>query len=221
MEAIDTESIEYRGYSIRIEVYLDESHGPPWKEHDGHGPVTDWVSRDPLPGERELNSDRGSKRYYDFKEALKIARRDGWGLSDEAKAELEKKLGRKPTKRDITKEAVEKDFDYLHGWCNDDWHWVGYSLTVKSPDGEKVDDDSCWGFDDQDYMIKEATEIGQRIVDDHIKDEEDRIRMENSPGVFLVPVNFEVRANSKDNAREIMQAMIASAKVGEAQRFSD
>lgn len=45
---------------------------------DGHGPVTAWTTRSKHPGELVINKDRGRARYYDFAEACRIARRDGW-----------------------------------------------------------------------------------------------------------------------------------------------
>ena len=63
-----------------VAIVDDDQNNPPWENEDGHGPVSDWTRRDKRPGEIELNSDHGSKRYYDFQEACKIARRDGWGF---------------------------------------------------------------------------------------------------------------------------------------------
>lgn len=66
-------------FTVTARIVRDEHMGAPWEEHDGHGPVSEWTDRAKRPGERVLNEDRGSKRYYDFQEAVKIARRDGWG----------------------------------------------------------------------------------------------------------------------------------------------
>lgn len=60
-------------------IHSDDSMGEPWKEHDGHGEVSDWTTRAKLPGEMVLSEDGRSKRFYDFAEACKTARRDGWG----------------------------------------------------------------------------------------------------------------------------------------------
>ena len=74
---MDTIEIDGRTFNVTIEP--DSSHGAPWEEEDGHGPVSEWTRRDKRPGERVLCEDRGSRRYYDFAEACRIARRDGWG----------------------------------------------------------------------------------------------------------------------------------------------
>lgn len=161
---------EHLGYKVEIHVEQDTYHGPPWKENDGHGPVSEWRRKESKTlGERVLCQDRGSCRFYDWQEAMKIARKDGWGLGDERKAALTKKLGRPPTHGEVLEAAVQFDFDYLHGWCNDEWHWVGYTTRIKAPDGTRTDGDSCWGFDDEDYMLKEAESQARHEVERLIK----------------------------------------------------
>lgn len=73
------ETITRNGFTLAITIEPDYDHGAPWDECDGHGPVSDWTTRDKAPGELELASDHGSKRFYDYAEACRIARRDGWG----------------------------------------------------------------------------------------------------------------------------------------------
>lgn len=76
----DGDTFEAEGRTFLVRVHRDDDMGPPWEEHDGHGPVTGWERRkDKLPGELVLCEDRGSRRFYDFQEACRIARRDGWG----------------------------------------------------------------------------------------------------------------------------------------------
>jgi hypothetical protein len=156
---------EYRGHSLKITVHFDDTGDAPWDNCDVHGPVSDWTRRDKRPGERVLNEDRGSRRFYDFAEAVRIAKRDGWGLGDKEKAELAKRLGRTPTAGDIVAEAVERDYAYLRGWCNDEWHYVGFTTEIETPDGRRVDGESVWGFDDAAYMVAEAMDCAKREVD--------------------------------------------------------
>lgn len=74
----DTITVGRHTFAVTIEP--DQAHGAPWDEEDGHGPVSDWARRAKAPGEIELHSDRhGWRRYYDFAEACRIARKDGWG----------------------------------------------------------------------------------------------------------------------------------------------
>ena len=69
-------------FTYTATVHHDSYHGAPWDDCDGHGPVSDWTNRDKLPGELILTSHTraGQRRYYDFAEACRIARRDGWGF---------------------------------------------------------------------------------------------------------------------------------------------
>lgn len=74
------ESMTYKHNEFTITLEHDDSHGAPWDEEDGHGDVSDWTSRDKLPGELVLSTDRRSKRFYDFAGACKLAIKDGWGF---------------------------------------------------------------------------------------------------------------------------------------------
>lgn len=80
--AIDGDTIETVKGGLRFvaTIHHDSYHGAPWDNEDGHGPVTDWETRDKAPGELILNEDGNSKRFYDFQEACRIALRDGWGF---------------------------------------------------------------------------------------------------------------------------------------------
>jgi hypothetical protein len=75
----DAITVSMGGFDVTAKIEADEDSGAPWKRDDGHGPVSDWTGREKRPGERVLSEDRTSKRYYDFEEAVKIAKRDGWG----------------------------------------------------------------------------------------------------------------------------------------------
>lgn len=76
----DNDIIEHDGARFRVEFPYDNSRSTPWENEDGHGPVSDWTTRAKRSGEIELCSDHSSKRYYDFAEACRIARHDGWGF---------------------------------------------------------------------------------------------------------------------------------------------
>lgn len=112
-----------------IAVVPDSDMGPPWKEHDGHGPVTDWTTRDKRPGELVLNEDGNSKRYYDYAAACALARADGWNAPPyDVPGE---------TKRQRAARAAMADFERMQGWCDDSWSWVGVALFELPRDGEE------------------------------------------------------------------------------------
>ena len=75
----DSIEAQYGPYTVTAIIEHDSDTGAPWQEDCGHGPVSDWTTRAKLPGELVLSTDRGLKRYYDFAQACRIARRDGWG----------------------------------------------------------------------------------------------------------------------------------------------
>jgi hypothetical protein len=171
MDAFETITMETTGgYHAVIGLHDDPFMGCPWDEHDGHGPVSDWTTRDKGPGERVLCEDRGSRRYYDAQAATIQAKRDGWGLSADHRAQLAAGLGREPTPGEVTAEAVRLDYEYLRGWCNDEWRWVGWTATVTTPDGEELPEDSCWGYDDIDAATEAAREAVESIAREHARE---------------------------------------------------
>ena len=156
------------GWYVEFKSEYDPDHGAPWEEECGHGPVTDWVRRDKYAGERVLCSGCSTKRYYDFAEAMKIAKRDGWAPNGAELAELKAKLGHAPTKGQIIEAAVELDFKHLKDWCDDKWHYVGVIVTLRNPEGEEVDSEALWGVEDSgDYYQTVASELADDLIAKH------------------------------------------------------
>ena len=142
MHAYQTETRESGTMSFRVEWFYDNDSGAPWDYEDGtwciHGPVSDWTTRNKRPGEMVLSSDRRMKRFYDFAEAVRIAKRDKWNTapyewpSAGAKAHA----------------AAMADFERLRRWCADDWHYCGIVVTLLDTDGEPDSvDASLWGIE--------------------------------------------------------------------------
>jgi hypothetical protein len=113
------EVFKYEDRLFGFEVIRDEGMGEPWKEHDGHGIVGEWTRRGKAAGERVLVRDRESYRYYDVAGTMGRAKKEGWGIGDAEEGEMEKRLGRKPTKGEILVGAVEMDYEHLRDWCED------------------------------------------------------------------------------------------------------
>lgn len=159
------------GRTLRLVVERDEHHGAPWDEEYMHGPVSDWTRRGKRAGELVLCSRGGVRRYYDFAEAVRIARRDGWGLSPERKAELESNLGRALTPREVASLAAREDFDRLQAWCDNLWEYVGVIVTLHDEHGAPVADESLWGIEsDTGYHLECANEIAARLVKENTPD---------------------------------------------------
>lgn len=154
-----TYQIEISGLKFRVEYERDNDMGAPWKEHEGHGPVSGWKNRDKKPGELVLNEDHGSKRFYHFQEAVKIALRDGWDAKPYNTGN--------ETKRQQAAKAARADFEHLRAWCADEWHWCGVIVKLLDDDGEETgEDESCWGYesDDEDYLASAARNMALALA---------------------------------------------------------
>lgn len=150
-EAYRTETRDHGATSFRIEWCYDTDADAPWDREDGHGPVSDWTSRDKRPGEMILCSDRRMKRYYDFAEAVKIARRDGWDT---------KPYGtRKPGER--AHAAAIADYNYLRQYIAQDWHYCGIVVTLLDADGEPDVNASLWGIE---YGLPGMSEYYEEVI---------------------------------------------------------
>ena len=154
-DAYRTETRESGTMSFRIEWVYDHDSDAPWDREDGHGPVSDWEHRSKRPGEMILNSNRGSHRFYDFAEAVKLARKDGWNTAPYDW----------PSKGAQAHAAALADFDYLRRFCNDQWHYCGIVVTLLDADGDPDSvDASLWGIESEgDDYHEEA--IGELIAE--------------------------------------------------------
>lgn len=154
----DGQIFEHEGVRFQFETHHDDSLGPPWKEHDGHGPVSDWTTRAKRPGEMVLNKSPGSRRYYDFQEAVRIAKRDGWDTPPYQTG----------TRGDRAHRAALADFHHLRRWCNDQWSWIGVIITLVDDDGNPLPDfrQSLWGIESEagDYLTEVAHELADEII---------------------------------------------------------
>jgi len=151
------QTIELSGLTFRWDIEPDDISGAPWDNEDGHGIVSEWTQRSKRPGERVLCEDGRSKRFYDVAETMKIAKRDGWDAAP---------YGGTPGER--AARAVDRDFEYLRGWCNGDWEYVGVVVTLLDDEGEPTGEtDSLWGIEssDAEYIQSTAQELAQGIAD--------------------------------------------------------
>ena len=135
----DEITCEKGGFEVTASVQRDNDMGPPWKEHDGHGVVSDWRPKNSKrPGERIMCEDRGSCRFYDWAASIKIAKRDGWDAEPYG-------VG---TKGERAVRAVQRDFESMKSWCENEWHWCGVVLSVSKGNVEILDHAaSLWGIE--------------------------------------------------------------------------
>ncbi len=154
----DGDTFTVNGLNFKVEFPYDEDSGAPWENEDGHGPVSDWVSRDKMPGERVLSGERhGRKRYYDFAAAVELAKKDGWDTPPY-------KTG---TAGEIAARAADADYKRMKAWANDEWHYVGVVVTLMNTEDEPTHEiESLWGTEDDDaqYLTDTAYELAEELA---------------------------------------------------------
>lgn len=131
MNWTDFETIIVQGRDFAVMAERDDAMGEPWVEHDGHGIVSGWTSRDKRAGERVLSQYRGSFRYYDVAATMRKARAERWGSNLTGSA------------RERAAKAVEADFGHCQRWLNGDWYWaviiIAPLIADDTPDPDNYD----------------------------------------------------------------------------------
>lgn len=194
---LDESTRDVMGLTFKVGVQQDDCRGRPWKECDGHGPVREGdkgyhgVSK--KPGERVLHiGDRNCYSWvYDWNGALALAERDGWGVSPEHRPANWESM----TPRQQREVAVQRDFDFLKGWCDEEWVYAGLCVTlmIEDEDGELVKyegplsasfHDSLWGIEfwqyhsisyaKNSYIESEAVAMCEEIARQYHEEEAER-----------------------------------------------
>lgn len=163
----DGDTFEHGTRTFTVRIEYDDWMAAPWDEHDGHGPVRCEYGGTKRAGERVLSSERGSVCYYDWQEATKIAKRDGWGISWDERRSFALKHWRQPTRKEVVRMALQSDYDYLRRWLNDQWHWVYVRVECDDPiHGEQYRSLGGLQSDDYDYITEVAYQLADEINDD-------------------------------------------------------
>lgn len=129
-----------QGVSFNWACEPDYHMTEPWKEQDGHGVVRQVRRPSPpnkKPGEVIIYNEGGYFWIYDVSETIRLAAAGGWGLGDEHRGALAKRLGRSPTQKEITAEVVRHDTVFCRKYLSGDVGW----FTV-----------SCWPEEDPDAI---------------------------------------------------------------------
>lgn len=189
-----TVELEHDGFALSLSIEHDDTARQPWRDEDGHGPVTDWERRDKRPGELVLCHDHDSYLFYDFAEACRIALRDGWGFlpwdlkteeidgdwramagpfvsgvhSDINAAIREVYAAHRatfPSARAYAAGAARADFDRLKAFCDDEWTYIGVVVTA-SRNGVELGRDSLWGIesDCEEFILDCASDVAAQAV---------------------------------------------------------
>ena len=130
-------TFEIDGREFVAELHHDSDMGAPWDEHDGHGDVSEWTTRDKRPGEMVIASDGRRNRFYDFAGAVKRARAESWDAPPY----------RAGTRGQRAARAALADFKRLKEWCDDEWSWCG--VVVRSAGACECcgESRSLWGLE--------------------------------------------------------------------------
>lgn len=148
------------GFTVVATIHTDDCGDAPWDRSGGHGPVSEWTTRDKAPGERVLNVNGSRKRFYDYAAAIALAKLDGWDA----------KPYKTGTKGEQAVRAVESDFKFLQGWCKEDWQYVGVAVQVFRDDVELTGeyDHALWGIESinaEGYLDTVAEELVADALD--------------------------------------------------------
>lgn len=130
-----SEIIDVDGRRFAVGYSGDDDTTPPWERSDGHGPVRKAHSaREKRPGERPLNrpSSREWAFLYDWQEAARMARKDGWDAEPYGAP-------------DRIQRAVQSDFDFLSGWVNGLWEYVCVNVCEVDEEGFAIGEPDCVG----------------------------------------------------------------------------
>lgn len=160
MHAYQTKTLVHAGREFLVSFYADDDSDAPWDRSEGHGPVSEWTTRDKRPGERVLCADRRSRRFYDWQAACKTARAEGWNA---APYDAPNRIAR----------AVSADFDFLKSWCDDEWHYCGVAVQACDADGDPVGDafeHALWGLESNAGSYLD--EVARDLADDLLRDEQ-------------------------------------------------
>jgi hypothetical protein len=180
-------NIEYE-----VKYWYDLDQREPDAEFDGHGhilvldfdptderAVEDRVSEGLLSDEftmraplmRLVNDHRHSHtaKWYDFVASLNVAV-EQWGVAP-----------------DKAYDVVEKDYEYLRGWYNNEWYWIGATVRrayESDPWHEEVF--SVGGFES---LILNNDEDRIEVIEDLVCSLESQIRHEKHKGQLSLPLD--------------------------------
>lgn len=159
-------NLEVSGLKFRVELVHDDDNDAPWDREDGHGPVrtvraSSYLEVEKRPGERVLHSDRRTYWLYDFSEAMKIAKRDGWGTSN---ATPDMNPGK------VRELAVTEDMANLSAWLRSEWGYIGVVVTLLDVMGNNTEvSDSIYGIESssREYIEDEAKRLAESLAEDY------------------------------------------------------
>ncbi len=153
-------TMEYKGHLFTIEVDYDEFQEPPWSCCDGHGPVSDWTTRDKKPSEVVLSAVGRAKLYYDFSRAMKMAKEDGWDVAPYGQG----------TRGERAERAVRADVKYLRDYINWVWVYVTLSVTMQGSDDYTTVGGVEYDYSENGYWMTEVHLMADELIASKLAD---------------------------------------------------
>lgn len=120
------QSFELDGVKFNWTYENDYDMDHPWVENELHGIVTSAPLRfgfTKSPGQVVIHRVGSTVWVYDVKKSIELAKRDCWGLNDKAAKALQCRLGKQPTQKQITAEAVRLDMEFCRSYLEDEVQW--------------------------------------------------------------------------------------------------
>lgn len=149
---MSAETFFYKGFPFQYEKLEDCCQEMPWDRSDIHGPVRYVRSNSSKkPGERYLSGNGNNGGYlYDWQEAMKLARHK-WGVKTTLEA----------------CNAVGQDFNYLKGFLNGDWEYIGIVVCPLINDKPLREvSHSLWGIESfaEDTILEYAHNLAEECL---------------------------------------------------------
>ena len=164
------------GWKLRVVEEYDTDSGPPEKDSDCCGVV---VSK-----HRQRYSEYSEEKCwalsrdwrYDVNASLEKALRDEWDAPPFG-------IG---TKQERAMRAVKRDYEYLSGWYDNQWYYVGLIVELLDENDTILEEESCWGFksDDTEYLCSEARSWAAHMVVNQRRIERETKRQEKIASRF-------------------------------------
>lgn len=150
----ETYDVACHDHNYRVQYIYDSYADPPWENSDGHGVVRKTTSGSPQ--ERRLSD----AYFYDWQASMERAKKGGWGLPEEEAVGL--------TPGQIIEKAVQKDFEYLKGWCTGAWQYVMVNVFPLDAEGNELKSRAkslgMLESSDEDYLKQVAFDLIEEII---------------------------------------------------------
>jgi hypothetical protein len=163
----DGQILTVDGIDFLISIEPDQDCPPPWENSDVIGPVSmrhvrAWGQIQKAPGEIHLGQYERYQVFYDFQEAVKQARSDGWNTAPFTWK----------TKGEQAHHAAMAMVRYLKNYLRGNWEYAHITVHALDDSGDLLPlSDSIGGVEydesDSSYALYEAEMLARQIIAEH------------------------------------------------------